>query len=100
MKIVVLGGSGFLGSHLCDLFQIIYTNINANGDKVAEISPTFGEEARTQFFNHTLLFAILAHRTFQVPVDLSKVYDELVNYVADENAWSIIGMHCLILQKI
>lgn len=86
-------------SPLNELYRVVFTNLDVNGNVVNENIRLVGEERRKQFFNHNLLFMTLVHRTFQVPVDLSKGYDELIDYLADENAWSVIGMHCLVLQK-
>nr|MBA3816603.1 hypothetical protein [Parachlamydiaceae bacterium] len=86
-------------SPLSDLYEVVFSNLDVKGDVVNENIRLIGEDRRKLFFNHNLLFLTLVHRTFQVPVDLSKGYDELIDYVADENAWWVIGMHCLVLQK-
>lgn len=38
-------------------------------------------------------------RTYHVQIDIQKAYDELKEYLNDENAWTVLGMHYLVLKK-
>jgi hypothetical protein len=55
--------------------------------------------SRILYFNHSLLFLTLLHRTYHISVDLNRAYDELQDYLYDENAWTSPGTHFLVLKK-
>ncbi len=86
-------------SPLSELYEIVFSNLDAKGNILHENMRLEGYESRKFYFNHNLLFLTLLNRTFQVPIDLSKAYHELKNYLEDENAWTILGMHHLVLKK-
>ncbi len=86
-------------SQLSGLYEVVYSNLDATGNVLDEVLRLEGEQARKRYSNHNLLFLTLVHRTYQVKVDMSKAYDEIREYLDDENAWTVLGMHYLILKK-
>lgn len=86
-------------SPLSDLYEVIFTNLDADGNLLKEMTRFEGKRARELFSNHVLLFLTLVNRTYHVPVNLDKAFDELQDYLKDEEAWSSVGMHYLVLRK-
>lgn len=87
------------GSELNHLYELVTSNIDASGRLLQETFRLEGEESRKKYVNHNLLFSTLLHRTYQIPVEIEKAYDELIEYLGDENAWTVLGMHYLVLKK-
>ncbi|MES2122781.1 MAG: methyltransferase, partial [Chlamydiota bacterium] len=88
------------GSALGDLYEVAFSNLDAEGEILTEWTRLQGDVERRRSFNHSLLFLTLLHRKFQVPVDINLAYDQLQAYLADESAWSTPGSHLLVLKKI
>lgn len=86
-------------SPLSELYEVIFSNLDAKGNILCGGIQSKGERARELYFNYGLLFLTLVHRTYQVPVNLDKAYEELKSYREDEGAWSSMGMHLLVLKK-
>lgn len=86
-------------SPLSDLYGVVFSNLGLEGNILCEVARTQGARARELYFNYGLLFLTLVHRTYQVPVNLDKAYDELQSYREDEGACSSMGMHLLVLKK-
>jgi len=86
--------------HFYNLFEVVFSNLDTSGQIIYQTPYFLGEAERKQFFNHALLFLTLIHRFYNIPVDLGKAYDELKDYTNDENAWTTIGIHFLVLKKI
>lgn len=86
-------------SPLADLYEVAFSNIDRDGNLVAEIICLKGAQSRALYFNHGLLFLTLVHRTFDVPIALGAAYDELRSYCEDEEAWTSPGCHFLVLRK-
>ena len=86
-------------SPLGSLYEVVFSNLDAEGNILCDITRFEGEQNRRLFFNHGLLFLTLLHRTYQIPVDLCKGYHELKAYVADKGAWTSLGSHCLVLKR-
>jgi SAM-dependent methyltransferase len=86
-------------SPLSELYEVVSSNLDKHGNIVIDSVRLEGEQNRTLCFNHSLFFLNLLHRTYHIPVDLSGAYDELRDYLADENAWNSPGMHFLVLKK-
>lgn len=86
-------------SPLSEFYEFVSSNLDINGNVIGECVRFQGEKSRILYFNHSLLFLALVHRTYHVPVDLNRAYDELQDYVNDSNAWSSPGMHFLVLKK-
>lgn len=84
---------------LCKLYDVAFTNLNAAGEILCETLRFSGERDRRLSFTQNLLFLDLLHRTYQIPIDLDKAYDQLKTYLEDETAWSSPGMHFLVLKK-
>lgn len=86
-------------SPLSDLYEVIYSNLDIKGNVIGDCVRFQGEKSRILYFNHNLLFLTLVQRTYGVPVDLNRAYDELQDYLNDLNAWSSPGMHFLVLKR-
>lgn len=86
-------------SNLSELYEVVFTSLDSNGNILHEIMRLEGERDRLLYFNNGLLFITLLNRTWHVPINLDKSYDELNSYLEDENAWCTIGLHYLILKK-
>ncbi|MBA3237362.1 MAG: methyltransferase domain-containing protein [Parachlamydiaceae bacterium] len=86
-------------SHLSDLYEIVSSNLDVTGKFLHENTRLEGEQSRKLYFNHNLLFLALLHRTYHVQIDLDKAYNELKEYLEDENAWTVLGMHYLVIKK-
>lgn len=86
-------------SSLSEFYEVVSSNLDINGNIIGDCVRFQGEKSRILYFNHSLLFLTLLHRTYHIPVDLNRAYDELQHYLYDENAWSSPGMHFLILKK-
>ena len=86
-------------SPLSEFYEVVSSNLDINGDVIGDCVCFQGERSRILYFNHGLLFLTLLHRTYHIPVDLNRAYDELQDYLHDENAWTSPGMHFLVLKK-
>jgi SAM-dependent methyltransferase len=86
-------------SQLSELYEIVSSNLDGTGKILHENIRLEGEQVRKRYFNHNLLFLTLLHRTYQVQIDINNAYNELKEYLEDENAWTILGMHYLVLKK-
>jgi hypothetical protein len=86
-------------SSVNEFYDLVFSNLDSKGKIQHESICLKGKENRKLYFNHGLLFLKLLSLTYQLPVDLSIAYDELKNYLEDENAWVIPGMHLLVLKK-
>lgn len=86
-------------SPLSDLYEIVFTNLDTDGNILKELVRFEGNETRKQYVNNMLLFLTLVNRTYHVPVNLDKAFDELQGYLNDEQAWSSMGMHYLVLRR-
>lgn len=78
---------------------MVSNNLDADGNPVGDVILFQGENDRLRYFNHNLLFLTLLNRTYHIPVDLNKAYDELQGYLYDEKAWTSPGTHFLVLKK-
>ncbi len=81
------------------LYEVAFSNLDIVGNILCDITRIEGERDRKLYFNHNLLFLTLLHRTYQIPVDLNKAYDELQDYLKDESAWTSPGVHYLVLRR-
>lgn len=86
-------------STLSGLYEVVFSNLDTTGKCLHENTRLEGEGARRRGFNHCLLLLTLFHRVYQIPIDMSKAYEELQEYLQDEEAWTTVGMHCLVLKK-
>lgn len=86
-------------SPLNEFYEVVSSNIDQDGNLVSDNVWFVKNHNRIPYFNHSLLFLTLLNRTYGVPVDLSRAYDELEDYLHDENAWTSPGMHFLVLKK-
>lgn len=86
-------------SQLSEWYEIASSNLDATGKGLEDNIRLEGEENRKLFFNHNLLFLTLLHRTYGVQIDINQAYTELNEYFADEDAWTVLGMHYLVLKK-
>jgi SAM-dependent methyltransferase len=86
-------------TELCNLYEVVFSSIDTQGDVICDSIRFAGDENRLRYFNHTLLLLTLFQRTYHIPVNLNKAYDELQGYICDENAWSCPGLHFLVLKK-
>jgi hypothetical protein len=86
-------------SPLSDLYEVVSSNLDIDGNVIADCVRFQGEKSRLLYFNHSLLFLTLLNRTYHVSVDLDRAYDELQDYLKDEDAWTSPGMHLLVLKK-
>ncbi|MDP1834298.1 MAG: methyltransferase domain-containing protein [Chlamydiales bacterium] len=86
-------------SSLSNLYDVVFSNVDEQGNSVHESIRLDDQLKRTQYFNHGLLFLSLIHRVYELPVDLDKAYDELMAFANDEEAWTIPGFHFLVLRK-
>ena len=86
-------------SPLSELYEVVSTNLDVDGNIVGDTVLFEGEKSRLRYFTHNLMFLTLLHRIHHFPVDLNRAYDELQDYLHDENAWSSPGVHLLVLKK-
>lgn len=86
-------------SPLSQLYEVAFSNLDDSGNILCDTIRFEGLEKKRLYFNHSLLFLNLLHRTYQIPVDLDKAYNELKAYFDDQSAWSTPGMHYLVLKK-
>ncbi|MCH9633396.1 MAG: hypothetical protein S4CHLAM7_01210 [Chlamydiae bacterium] len=86
-------------SPLAELFEVDYSNLDLDGNVIGDVVRFEGEKDKALFFNQNILFVELLHRTYQIPVDLNKTWNELQAYLIDENAWTSPGVHFLVLKK-
>lgn len=86
-------------STISQLYELVFSNLDAEGNILSEIMRVEGERDRQLYSNNGLLFFTLLNRTYHVPINLDKGYDELKAYHEDEEAWTSMGMHTLILKK-
>lgn len=86
-------------SILSELYDVTFSNLDINGHVQHEIICLKGEKNRNLFFNHGLLGLSLMSKIYQIPVELSQAYDELKVYLEEENAWSMPGIHLLVLKR-
>lgn len=84
---------------LSEFYKLIFSNVDTTGKVIYENIRLEGERVRERYFNHNLLFVTLLHRTYHVQIDIQKAYDELKEYLEDEHAWTVLGMHYLVLKK-
>jgi SAM-dependent methyltransferase len=86
-------------SQLSELYEVVSSNVDPTGKLLHENIRLEGEMVRKRYFNHNLLFLTLLHRTYQVQIDINKAYDQLKEYLEDEEAWTVLGMHYLVFMK-
>lgn len=86
-------------SPISEFYEVVISNLDIHGNLIYECEGVKGETKRLLYFRHILLFLTLLQRTYSIPVDLDKAYDELQEYFNDKNAWTSPGMHFLILKK-
>lgn len=87
------------GSYLNHLYELVYTNLDQQGNILIDQYRIEGDQNKELYFNHVLLLSRIIPNTFDVPVELNSVYDELLDYIADANSWTSIGVHFLVLKK-
>lgn len=86
-------------STLSQLYEVVFSNLDKNGNALVNFPYDTAETERKTFADQILLFLTLVNRVYHIPVDLSAAYDELKAYTKDENAWTTIGLHYLVLKK-
>lgn len=86
-------------SPLAELYEVLFSNLDRDGHIQHESICLKGEHNRQLYFNHSLLFLKVLSLTYHIPVELSRAYDELKEYLEDENAWMVPGMHFLVLKR-
>lgn len=86
-------------SPLSNLYEVVFSNLDSEGNLCKEMIRFEGKRARELYANNGLLFLTLVNRTYHVPVNLDKAFDEIQEYRSDEGAWSSMGMHYLVLRK-
>lgn len=86
-------------SSLCDLYKIVFSNLDEHGTIVHESYRLDGINHRMLYANHSLLFLTILQRTYHISIDLYQAYNEIKDYFNDENAWTVPGIHCVVLQK-
>ena len=85
-------------SPLCELYEVVFSNLDKNGEVLREFVRIEGSK-NALYFNQILLFSHLLKRHWHIPIDLAKAYDETVAYLTDDSAWTLMGMHLLVLKK-
>lgn len=88
------------GSLLGSLYEVVYTSLDVQGNRLEKGIRFESEQDRRRYFNHTLLLLGILKKGYAVPVDLSEAYDELQVYLKDEGSWVSPGTHLLVLKKI
>lgn len=86
-------------SPLSEFYEVVSSNLDINGNIIGDCVCFQGEKSRRQMFNHGLLFLALLNCTYHIPVNLSRAYDELQEYLEDERAWTSPGIHLMVLKK-
>ncbi len=84
---------------LNDVFEVVFSSIDTFGNEICNPVCIKGALKRKQFSNHALLLLSLFQRTYNIPVDLDKAFDELCVFVNEKNGWMRSGMHFLVLRK-
>ena len=87
-------------SNLSDSYEIVYSNLDTDGNVIDRLVVLQGDEDRKRYFNHSLLFLTLLNRNYNLSIDMEMAYEELIDFVNDQNACWSPGMHFLILKKI
>lgn len=87
-------------SSLSELYEVVHTNLDVQGNLLEQGIRFESEEDRTRCFNHALLFLSIMKKGYEVEVNLSEAYSGLQDYFEDENTWICPGMHLLVLRKI
>lgn len=86
-------------SPLSERYEVVSSNLDINGNIIGDCARFEGETSRILCFNHGLLFLTLLNRTYHISANLAKGYEELQDYLNDENAWTSPGIHFLVLKK-
>lgn len=86
-------------SPLSALYDVAFTNLNADGEMLSEVMRLEGEKDRRLGFTQGLLILSLFQRSYQIPVDFDLAYEELKACSEDPTAWSIPGAHFMVLKK-
>ena len=87
-------------SSLSSLYEIAYTSLDVQGNRLEKGIRFESELDRKRYFNQALLFLNILKKDYEVSVDLLKAYNELQVYLEDETSWNCPGIHLLILKKI
>jgi SAM-dependent methyltransferase len=86
------------GSPLNQLYEVVFTNLDKDGRVIDEFLRIDGRH-NALYFNHLLLFSQILLRKWEYPIDLNEAYNQAVGYLNDDNAWTRMGSHLLILKK-
>lgn len=86
-------------SSLSAFYEVVSSNLDINGNVIGDRVCFQGAKGRALYCNNSLLLLTLWNRIYPISVDLNKAYDELQDYLNDENAWTSPGMHFLVLKK-
>jgi ubiquinone/menaquinone biosynthesis C-methylase UbiE len=86
---------------LAQQFDLCFSNIDECGNPhINQPIQYLTQKERTLHFNHLLhIYEILKKGPWQIPVDLSRAYDELRIFLDSEQAWVRSGEHVLVLRK-
>lgn len=84
---------------LGDLFEVVYSSLDIKGEVLHDPIRLEGDDDREKLSDHALLFLTLFQRTYGIPVDLEKAFDEILTFREDEGAWVRPGLHLLVLRK-
>ncbi len=87
-------------SILSNLYEVAHTSLDVQGNRLEKGIRFESEQDRKRYFNHALLFLSILKKGYEVPVDMSEVYSELLVFLEDEKSWICPGVHLLILKKI
>lgn len=81
------------------MYEVEFTNLDTKGELLKKVVVFEGESDRKLYFNQVLLYLAILDKSWQIPVDFSKAYDELKIYLEDKDAWIHPGTHYLVLRK-
>lgn len=87
-------------SPLSSLYEVVYTSLDVQGNRLEKGICFENEKDRKRYFNQNLLFLSILNKGYEIPVDLSEAYNELQSYLEDETFWICPGIHYLVLKKI
>jgi SAM-dependent methyltransferase len=88
-------------SALAKLFTLLFTSLTNKGENNLGSGRILfnAKRDRTLYFNQGLFFLEIVRRKCELPIDLSRAYDELQVYIENDQSWFIPGFHQLVLKR-
>lgn len=86
-------------SPLAEIYEVSFSNLDTEGNLLYENRRAEGALARKRYFNHYLLLLTILHKTYHISINLDEAYDELTDFLQNEQAWVSLGFHLLTLKK-